>query len=166
MCGNTRPKLLEVSYGRTSQYNTAHSTKYRTHFERSRHSGFQTLDVEHRTDNRRTLDQPCTWHDGDRRRRAKTETDKDEDTLGMSEVAAPLQLTAPQNDEDGDRRRRRQTKTETDEDEDRLTLGTSEVAAPLQLTTPQNDEDGDRRRRRQTKTKTDSLWGRVKWQLS
>ena len=39
----------------------------------------------------------------------KTETDEDRLTLGMSKVAAPLQLTTP-----------RVTKTETDEDEDRL----------------------------------------------
>ena len=101
-----------------------HSAKYSTHLERARHGGFQNLDVEHRTDSRRPLDQSPgtttgTDEDGDRQRQrwANTETD-----------------------EDGDRRRRRRAKTETDED--RLILATSEVAAPLQLTTTQSDEDG------------------------
>ena len=87
-------------------YEISHTLRMRTH------GGFQTLDVEHRTDSKRPLDQPSdnttgTDEDGDRRRRrrAKTETD-----------------------EDGDGRRRRQTKTETVGDEDRLTPGTSEVA--------------------------------------
>ena len=75
-----------------------HSTEYRTHLERARHGGFKTLDVEHRTDIRRPLDQPPgttteTDEDGDRRRRgrAKTETVEDQDkfSLGTSEVAAP-----------------------------------------------------------------------------
>ena len=88
MCGNTRPKLLEVSYGRTLQHNKGlltmsspvpHSTEYRTHLERARHGGFQTLDVEHRI-TERPLDQPPGTttekdEDGDRRgrKRAKTE---------------------------------------------------------------------------------------------
>ena len=73
---------------------TALSTKYRTHIERARHSGFHALDVEHRTDSRRPLDRPPG---------TTTETDEDKDrlTLGTSEVAAPLQLTTHQNDEDG-----------------------------------------------------------------
>ena len=65
---------------------------YRTHLERARLSGFQTLDVEHRTDSRRPLDQPPgtttgTDEDGDRgrRRRAKTKIDEDEDTLYVDE---------------------------------------------------------------------------------
>ena len=60
----------------------------RAHSERARHDGFQTLDVEHRTDSRRPLDQPPattteTDEDEDRRkeRRAKTVTDEDEDSL-------------------------------------------------------------------------------------
>ena len=65
-----------------------HSTEYRTRLERARHGGFQTLVVEHRTpDAFWTI-----WHyDGDRRRRAKTEADEDEDrlTLGTCEEAAP-----------------------------------------------------------------------------
>ena len=79
MCGNTRPKLLEVSCGRTSQHSkgllTMSSvfslfTEYHTHLERTRHSGFQTLDVENRIDSRRPLDQtPGTT----------TETDEDGD---------------------------------------------------------------------------------------
>ena len=116
---NTRAKLLEVNYGRTSEHNKGLltmsslvplSTEYRIHLERARHGGFQTLDGEHRTDSRRPLDQPPD--------------------------------TTTETDEDGGRRRRRRAKTETDEDEDRLTLGTSKVAAPLQLTTSQSDEDG------------------------
>ena len=105
MCGNARPKLLEVSYWRTSQLSkglltmsSPHFTEYRTNSERARHGGFQTLDAEHRTDSRRPLDQ----HPGTT---STTETDKN-----------------------GGRRRRRQAKTETDEN--RLTLGTSELAAP------------------------------------
>ena len=95
MCGNTRPKLWEVGYGKMSQHNKGlltisspvpHSTEYRTHLERARHGGFQTLDAEHRTDSRRPLDQPPgttteTDEDGDRwrRRQANTETDEDGD---------------------------------------------------------------------------------------
>ena len=72
MCGNTRPKLGEVSYGKTTQHNTTqHNTtqhnkgllaarslrcpEYRTHCEHARPSGLQTLHVEHRTDSRRPL---------------------------------------------------------------------------------------------------------------
>ena len=93
MCGNARPKLLEVSYWRTSQLSkglltmsSPHFTEYRTNSERARHGGFQTLDAEHRTDSRRPLDGPPstttgTDEDGDRRRRrrAKTETGEDGD---------------------------------------------------------------------------------------
>ena len=83
---------------------TAHCTEYRTHLERARHGGYLTLDVEHRTDSRRSLDQPpgtTTETDGDRDRRrrryTKTETDEGEDrlTLGTSEMAAHLELTTP-----------------------------------------------------------------------
>ena len=110
MFGNTRPKLLEVSYGKTSQQNkgllatsSPHFTEYRTNLKHARHGGFQTLDTKHRTDSRRPLDQPPgttteTDEDAGKRRRGQTKTETDED---------------------GDRRRRRQTKTETDEDEDR-----------------------------------------------
>ena len=47
-----------------------HSTEYRTHLEHARYGGLQTLDVEHRTDSRRPLDQPPgttteTGKDGD-----------------------------------------------------------------------------------------------------
>ena len=129
MCGITLPKLVEVSYGKTSQHNkgvlttsSPHFTEYRTNLKHARHGGFQTLDGEHRTDIWRPLDQPPgtttgTDEDGDtrRRRRPKTETN-----------------------EDGDGRRQRETMTETVED--RLTLRTSEVAAPVQLTTPQSDK--------------------------
>ena len=68
----------------------------RTQSERARHGGFQTLDVGHRTDSGRPLDQPSgattdTDENGDRRtrRRAKTEITDDEDRLilGTSEVA-------------------------------------------------------------------------------
>ena len=63
-------------------------TEYRTHLQRAHHGGFQTLDVEHRTDSRRPLDQPPG---------TTTEADEDEDrfTLGTSEVAAPLELATP-----------------------------------------------------------------------
>ena len=99
-----------------------HSAKYSTHLERARHGGFQILDLEHKTNSRRALDQPPgtateTDEDEDRRRRhrrAKTETDEDGLTQGTSEAAAPLQLTTPQSDEDEGRRGQRQTKTKTD----------------------------------------------------
>ena len=80
------------------------STKHRTNLEHARHSGYQSLDVEHRTNSRRPLDQPPgttteTDKDGGRRRRrqTKTETVEDEDSLtpGTGELAAPLQLTTP-----------------------------------------------------------------------
>ena len=98
-----------------------HTTEYRTNLEHARHSGFQTLDVEHRTDSRHPLDQPPgttmeTDKDGGRRRRRQTEAD-----------------------EDRDRRRRRQTKMEPVEDDDRLAVGTRELPAALQLTTPQSE---------------------------
>ena len=79
-----------------------HFTEYRTNLKHARHGGFQTLDVEHRTDSRHPLDHPPgtttgTDEDGDRRRRRRvnTETDEDEDglTLGTREQAAALQLT-------------------------------------------------------------------------
>ena len=63
-----------------------HFPEYHTKFKHARHDGFQTPDVEHRTDSRRPLDQPPgttgTDEDGDswRRRRAKTETDEDGDS--------------------------------------------------------------------------------------
>ena len=85
MCGNrtkfsnTRPKLLEVSYEKTSQqrpfnheligyitFRAVRSTKQ----TRARHVGLQNFDVEHRTDNRRPLDQPPG---------TTTETDEDEE---------------------------------------------------------------------------------------
>ena len=72
-------------------------TEYRTNLKHARHGGFQTLDVERRTDSLRPLDRPPGTMTGtdEGRRKTKTETG-----------------------EDGDRRRRRQTKTETDEDGD------------------------------------------------
>ena len=61
--------------------------EYRTHLECTCHCGSQTLDVEHRTDSRRPLDQPPsttteTDEDGDRSRwrHVKTETDEDRDS--------------------------------------------------------------------------------------
>ena len=101
MCGNTRPKLLEVSYGKdvTTQHDKGLVTTrspHCTNLEHARHGGFQTLDVEHRTDSRRPLDQPpgtTTESDEDKNIHTKTEADEDRLTLGMSEVAAPLQLT-------------------------------------------------------------------------
>ena len=131
MCGNTRPKLLEVSYGKTTQHDKGLVTTrspHCTNLEHARHGGFQTLDVEHRTDSRRPLDQPPgtttgTDEDGDRRKRArrrqtKTETVEDEErlTLGTSKCQLPNRVTKTEADED--------------EDEDRATLGTSAVAAP------------------------------------
>ena len=83
------------------------STEHRTNLEHTRHSGFQRLDEEYRTNNRRPLDQPPgttteTDKDGGRRRRrqTKTETVEDEDrlTVGTGELAAPLQLTTPQSE--------------------------------------------------------------------
>ena len=72
MCGNTRPKLFEVSYGRTSQHDKGLliMSSPRTHSES--HGGFQTLDVEHRTDSRRPLDTMTeTEENGDRQRQTK-----------------------------------------------------------------------------------------------
>ena len=96
MCGNTRPKLLEVSYWKASQHNkglfttsSPHFTEYFTNLKHARHGGFQTLDIEHRIDSRRPLNKHLTL----RQRQTKTEVD-----------------------EDRDRRRQRQTKTEIDED--------------------------------------------------
>ena len=96
MCGNARPKLLEVSYWRTSQLSkglltmsSPHFTEYRTNSERARHGGFQTLDVEHRTDSRRPLDQPpdtTTETDEDRDRRRQTHCG-DERSFGRSLTA-------------------------------------------------------------------------------
>ena len=60
-------------------------TENSTTLKQVRNGGFQTLDVEHRTDSRRLLDQPPstttgTDEDGDRRRRwTKTEIDEDGD---------------------------------------------------------------------------------------
>ena len=111
-CGSTRPKLIEVTCGRTSQDNKglftgsspviSRSALYRVpHTLRTpRDGGFKILGVEHRTDSRRPLGLAL------RRRQSKREAE-----------------------EDGDRRRRRQTKMDTVEDKDRLTLGTSELAA-------------------------------------
>ena len=113
MCGNTRPKLLEVSYGKTSQHNkglsstnSPHFTEYCTNEKHARLGGFKILDAEHRTDSRHPLDQPpdtTTETDDERRRRrrAKTETDEDGLNLGTSDVAAPLQLKTPRSDDDG-----------------------------------------------------------------
>ena len=62
-------------------------TENSTTLKQVRNGGFQTLDVEHRTDSRRPLDQlpgtaTETDEDGDRRRRrqAKRETDEDGDS--------------------------------------------------------------------------------------
>ena len=73
-----------------------HFPEYHTKFKHARHGGFQTPDVEHRTDSRRPLDQPPgtvmeTDEDRDRQRQAKMETDEDKDrlTLETREVAAP-----------------------------------------------------------------------------
>ena len=83
MCGNTRPKLLEVSYGRTLQHNkglltmsspVSQSTEYRTHLERARRGGFQTLDVD-----LRITDALWTNHPALRRKKTKTEIDEDGD---------------------------------------------------------------------------------------
>ena len=59
-----------------------HSTEYRTDFEHARNGSFQTLDLEHRTESRRPLDQPPdattdTDEDGGRRRRRQTKTKTD-----------------------------------------------------------------------------------------
>ena len=83
MCGNARPKFLEVTYGRTSQDNKGlltmsspvpHSTEYRTHLERARRGGFQTLDVD-----LRITDALWTNHPALRRKKTKTEIDEDGD---------------------------------------------------------------------------------------
>ena len=52
-------------------HHTTYYMKYCTHLECTRHSGFQTLNVECRTDSRHPLDQPPgttmeTDEDGDR----------------------------------------------------------------------------------------------------
>ena len=155
MCGNTRPKLVEVSYGQTSQQNKRSFLCELTALDGVPHK-LKTRtprwfpDPRCRTSDRQpTPSGPTTWHydgdrrrtekdeDGDGRRRRQTKTETGEDGDGRRRRRAKTET-----DEDGDRRRRRQTKTETVEDEDRLTLRTSGVAAPLQLTTPQCDEDG------------------------
>ena len=82
MCGNTRPKLLEVSNGKTSQHNkdllttsSPHFTEYRTNLKHARHGGFQTLDVNIG----QTADTLWTNHLALRRRQTKTEADEDGD---------------------------------------------------------------------------------------
>ena len=92
MCGNARPKLLEVSNGRTSQHIKGLFTMSPPVISRSALYGvphtlttrtprwFPDPHVEHRTDSRRPLDQPPgttteTDEGGDRRRRIQTKTE-------------------------------------------------------------------------------------------
>ena len=71
----------------------------RTHWEHARHGGFQIFDIEHRTDSRRPLDQTpgimTETNEGEDRR----SQDEELLTLETSELAAPLQLTTPQNEQ-------------------------------------------------------------------
>ena len=62
-------------------------TEYRTNLKHAHHGGFQTFDVEHRTDSQRPLNQPPgtkteTDEDGDRRRRRRAKTERVEDGDG------------------------------------------------------------------------------------
>ena len=106
MCGNTRPKLLEVSYGKTSQHKKSlysYRVKYRTH-----HCVFQTLGYQP-THSRHPLEQPRgttteTDEDGDRwRRRRCTKTDA---LWGRAKWQLPFSWRLPQSNADGGRRRR------------------------------------------------------------
>ena len=70
--------------------------EYRTNLKHAHHCGFQNLDVEHRTDSRRPMDQPPgttteTEEGGGRRRQPKT------DSLRTCVIEAPLKLTTPKN---------------------------------------------------------------------
>ena len=111
---------------------STHFTEYRTNLKHARHGGFQTLDVERRTDSLRPLDRPPGTMTGTDEGRRKTKTETGEDGDGRRR-----RQTKTETGEDGDRRRRRQSKTKTDS-----LLGMSEVAVLLQLTTHQIDEDG------------------------
>ena len=61
------------------------------HKQQTRQDGLQNFDAHHRTNSRRTLDQPPG---------TTTRTDEDEDrlTLGTSELAAPSPPTTPQSE--------------------------------------------------------------------
>ena len=95
---------------------STHFTEYRTNLKHARHGGFQTLDVEHRIDSRRPLDQlPDTTtetdEDGDRRRRrqTKTETVVGEDRHSGDERSS----SSPTAENTLERIRRRQTKIDS-----------------------------------------------------
>ena len=112
MCGNTRPKLLEVSYWKASQLNkglfttsSPHFTEYCTNLKHARHGGFQTLDVEHWIDSRRPLNKHLTL----RQRKTKTEADEDRDRRRQGQTKTEI-------DEDRDGRRRHPTVTKTELD--------------------------------------------------
>ena len=89
---NTRPKLSELSCRRSTQHNKGIETMSSPvlshsaldgvpHKEYARHDGLQNLNAHHRTDSRRTLDQPPNT------------TMKTDSVWRTSELAAPLQLT-------------------------------------------------------------------------
>ena len=140
-----------------------HSTEYRTHLERVRHGGFQTLDVEHRTKadtlwtNHLALRrrQTTTEIDGDGRRRRQMKTDEDGDRRRRRETKTETGEggNKTKTEIDGDRRRRRQTTTETGEDGDSHS-GDERIGSSLTADNIQSDEDGDRRIRRRAKAKT------------
>ena len=163
MCGNTRPKLLEISYGKTSQQkgevSYGKTSQQRTlHIPREMPHTLLTYIPP--------LPLPQT---------AKTETyeDKDRRSLRWNKAAVPYQLTTTQ-----EGRRRWQTKTDEDEDRRRqldALWGGAKRQLPFSWRLPRSDEDEGRRRRRQTKTKADegrrrrkqldALWGGAKRQL-
>ena len=92
---NTRPKLLEASYGRTSEHNTSLSTMNSPVFIKCRilQSNAQRIRTQRwspdlwRTspDRQPTQSGLTIWH-----------YDEDSLTLGTRQLAAPLQLTTPQ----------------------------------------------------------------------
>ena len=118
MCGNTRPKLLDVSYGKTSQHKKAFTlTAWNTAHNVSAHT---TVASRPPTHNRHPLEQP---------RGTTAETDEDP-TVGSSEVAAPFQLTTPQSNADGGRRSRHSL------------WGRAKWKLPNSWRLPQSDENG------------------------
>ena len=109
---NTRPKLLEVNYERTSQHNKGLSTVsspivlcstfYGALHKLKTRTPQSLPKLRCGTSDRKPKPfGPTIWHsDGDRRRQGQTKTEKDEDslTLGASKPTAPSQLTTPQSE--------------------------------------------------------------------
>ena len=128
MCGNTRPKLLEVSHGKTSQHSKglysyhvkyAHTVNVHTTVALpQRHTKAEPDDDVGRR--KRRLTKTEVNEDGDIRRRRQTHSGAEQSGSSLLSDVYP-----------------RVTKTEADEEEDTRTLGSSKEAVPFQLTTTQ-----------------------------